>query len=163
MTSPENGSSTERRRFSDSTLAKYEKVLRAARQRDAKSYREALAALQHGDDSPELFDQAMNEQDHDVNTELAESSERVIMEIDAALSRIREKTYGICTRCRKAIPRERLNAIPYATECVPCKATSSGDRYAPMNGESNWDRVAIAEREVRQHYGEPEMMPIGRR
>ncbi len=43
--------------------------------------------------------------------------------IEAALSRIENGHYGLCMRCGKKIPRERLEAIPYAILCVECKSS----------------------------------------
>ena len=43
--------------------------------------------------------------------------------IDAALSRIENDHYGLCVRCGKKIPKERLEAIPYAILCVDCKSS----------------------------------------
>ena len=42
--------------------------------------------------------------------------------IDAALTRIQQGKYGPCIKCGKKIPKDRLEAIPYAVMCVPCKA-----------------------------------------
>ena len=42
--------------------------------------------------------------------------------IDAALTRIQQGKYGICMKCGKKIPKERLEAIPYALMCIGCKA-----------------------------------------
>ncbi len=41
--------------------------------------------------------------------------------IDSALTRIQQGKYGLCMKCGKRIPRERLEAIPYALMCVECK------------------------------------------
>jgi DnaK suppressor protein len=41
-------------------------------------------------------------------------------EIDAALDRIAEGTYGSCGQCGRAIPIERLELRPYADNCVAC-------------------------------------------
>jgi len=41
--------------------------------------------------------------------------------IDNALSRIHNGKYGMCLKCQKKIPEERLRAIPYAVLCVDCK------------------------------------------
>mgnify|MGYP003351423156 CR=1 FL=1 len=38
-----------------------------------------------------------------------------------ALRRIDRKTYGMCERCFQAIPKLRLEALPYAQLCVDCK------------------------------------------
>jgi transcriptional regulator, traR/dksA family len=43
--------------------------------------------------------------------------------IDSALTRIEQGKYGLCMKCGKRIPKERLKAIPYALLCVDCKST----------------------------------------
>lgn len=50
-----------------------------------------------------------------------EEEMRQLNEIDAALRRIDEGTYGICEDCQKRIPKARLNAVPQALLCVDCK------------------------------------------
>ena len=49
-------------------------------------------------------------------------------EIDAALAKILDGSYGICEQCGATIPRERLRAIPYAALCVQCKSMGLGRR-----------------------------------
>ena len=46
-----------------------------------------------------------------------------IDEIDAALDRIAEGTFGRCTHCGVPIPVERLTARPFAAGCVACQAS----------------------------------------
>jgi DnaK suppressor protein len=46
-----------------------------------------------------------------------------IDEIDAALHRIAEGTYGTCVQCGVAIPTERLEFRPFAAGCVACQAS----------------------------------------
>jgi len=43
-------------------------------------------------------------------------------EIDAALGRIADGTYGACERCHQPIPKPRLKALPFARLCVACKS-----------------------------------------
>jgi len=43
-----------------------------------------------------------------------------LVEIDQALLRVDDGSYGFCVGCTKPIPTERLLAIPYASHCVPC-------------------------------------------
>jgi len=50
-----------------------------------------------------------------------ESAGDEISEIDDALFRLHEGTYGLCEECGKALSLERLRAIPYARLCIPCK------------------------------------------
>jgi len=42
-------------------------------------------------------------------------------EIDAALQRLDDGTYGSCSGCTTPIPPERLEAVPAATLCMPCQ------------------------------------------
>jgi len=46
-----------------------------------------------------------------------------IDEIDAALHRIADGTYGVCVHCGVAIPAERLEFRPFAAGCVACQAS----------------------------------------
>jgi RNA polymerase-binding protein DksA len=41
-------------------------------------------------------------------------------QVDAALERLKNGTYGICENCGKEIAPERLEALPYATLCLDC-------------------------------------------
>ena len=51
---------------------------------------------------------------------LLENEEQTLEEITAALGRIEQGTFGHCEGCRKAIPQDRLHALPYARYCVEC-------------------------------------------
>ncbi len=45
---------------------------------------------------------------------------RELREIDAALARIADGTYGTCERCGGAIGRDRLRALPEVRRCLHC-------------------------------------------
>jgi DnaK suppressor protein len=49
---------------------------------------------------------------------LLEQLEAEIGDLDAALRKVDEGTYGICEICGKPIGEERLRAIPWATRCI---------------------------------------------
>ena len=49
---------------------------------------------------------------------LEEGAQNTLRDIDAALKRIENGTYGICEICGKPIGVERLRAIPWATRCI---------------------------------------------
>ena len=68
-----------------------------------------------------LADHASEMFDREVDGSLEENAEQLVREIDVALGRIDEGTYGTCGRCGREIPEERLAAVPYATLCVECK------------------------------------------
>jgi DnaK suppressor protein len=52
--------------------------------------------------------------------ELMDSERKLISEIDDALKRVENGTYGICEVGGEMIPKERLNAIPWARCCINC-------------------------------------------
>lgn len=68
-----------------------------------------------------LADTATETYDRELDYTLEENSEHVLGEIDAALARIDNGTYGTCTSCGKQIPEERLEALPWATLCIDCQ------------------------------------------
>jgi YteA family regulatory protein len=73
-----------------------------------------------------LADTATETYDRELDYTLEENSEHVLAEIDAALQRIEEGTYGICTSCGKPIVVERLEALPWATLCIDCQRDREG-------------------------------------
>jgi YteA family regulatory protein len=68
-----------------------------------------------------LADVATETYDRELDYTLEENAEHVLADIDAALKRIDDGTYGICTNCGRPIPEERLEARPYATLCIGCQ------------------------------------------
>jgi DnaK suppressor protein len=66
--------------------------------------------------------------EQDFSLGVMERDQGVLEEIDAALKRIEKGTFGLCEGCieqgkppsRAAIPKARLNAVPYARNCVEC-------------------------------------------
>lgn len=59
--------------------------------------------------------------DREIDYTLEENASHVLAAIDAALERIDQGTYGICSTCGNPIPAERLQALPYASQCIDCK------------------------------------------
>jgi len=51
---------------------------------------------------------------------LMNSEGETLSEIEAALERMEQRTYGVCTECSKTIPKLRLKAVPYTPHCVKC-------------------------------------------
>jgi len=51
---------------------------------------------------------------------LMQTDEDTLGVIEAALERIAEGVYGVCTECGTAIKRSRLNALPHTPLCIKC-------------------------------------------
>jgi len=47
--------------------------------------------------------------------------ENIALDVERALEKIEEGTYGACDDCGEAIPLARLRALPWATRCVRCQ------------------------------------------
>jgi DnaK suppressor protein len=54
--------------------------------------------------------------------QLREREEQHLGLIEGALGRIEAGTFGLCQKCGKAIAPERLEALPWALDCVDCHA-----------------------------------------
>lgn len=65
-------------------------------------------------------DLASRQFEEDVSLGLVGNEERLLEEIDAALSRLEQGTFGRCEKCRKEIAKNRLDALPYSRLCVAC-------------------------------------------
>ena len=67
--------------------------------------------------------------EQDFSLRVAENDQEVLEEIKAALKRIDAGTYGLCEGCqiegkppsKSGIPKARLEAIPYARNCIACE------------------------------------------
>jgi DnaK suppressor protein len=55
---------------------------------------------------------------------LMENDGDALEQIEAALERIEENSFGLCEECGAKIPKARLNAIPYTPFCVKCASTN---------------------------------------
>ncbi len=92
---------------------------------------EQLAAEREGGDTQ--FDEESGEGDT-INIErerdllLSASAQQIVDEIDRALVRIENKTYGVCLPAGRRISLERLEALPFAETCVDCKARAERRR-----------------------------------
>jgi DnaK suppressor protein len=84
---------------------------------------EQAAALELSDDGVK---DSMDLSVMDVNKELAfrlgDRESQMVADIDQALLRIREGSFGICARCNKPIDERRLEAIPTARYDAECQA-----------------------------------------
>lgn len=74
-------------------------------------------------DPKDLADIAAEDIDRNTLEALEAQELRRLNKIDSALTRIKNGKYGICMSCSEKIPRERLEAIPYALLCIKCKSS----------------------------------------
>jgi RNA polymerase-binding protein DksA len=68
-----------------------------------------------------IADMASDNYERDFSLGIVSSERKLLMEVEEALKRIEDKSYGICKMCEKHITKIRLNAIPYAKHCKKCQ------------------------------------------
>jgi DnaK suppressor protein len=122
--------------MADSLTPEILEELRSALVRERDSLRQSLGQLgeseralgaSQADETGEQADVASDLVEEEIDLALESAARSKLAEVDAALQRIADGTYGICANCGKPIPIERLRAIPWTTLCLDC----SGKAEAP--------------------------------
>lgn len=103
-------------------IAKFKKRLLELRAQVTKTYQGTSAEVKTPDEatgySQHQADQGTDDFDRTINMELTEKEFTLLRQIDRALEKIEENTYGICDISGEQIPVARLEAVPYATMTV---------------------------------------------
>ena len=68
-----------------------------------------------------MADVGTDNYERDIMIELIQNGEEGVRNIDTALEKIEEGTFGVCELCAKKINKERLKAVPYAKLCIDCQ------------------------------------------
>lgn len=68
----------------------------------------------------DFAEQVTQRENDEVLNAIDGEAKQTVRLIDAALLRIKQGSYGICTDCGMKIPDDRLSALPYVTTCVSC-------------------------------------------
>lgn len=68
-----------------------------------------------------MADVATDNYDREFSLGLASKERNVLFEINHALDKLQEGTFGLCESCKKSISKVRLKAVPYATLCLKCQ------------------------------------------
>lgn len=79
--------------------------------------------------SGDLADAALDSAHEEVTSQMAEVEGRELVQIEEALQRFDDGSYGSCVECDKPVPLARLQALPYARFCIECQRASE-----KMNG-----------------------------
>ena len=109
--------------FRDLLLEKRKAVMESIQQIEKdtlkKSQREANGDLSGY--TYHMADMATDNFDTEFSLNLASAEQRTLYEIDEALKRIEEGTYGDCLLCGKKITPQRLKPVPSASFCISCQ------------------------------------------
>jgi len=106
--------------------------LRARLRGDVSSL--ANTALSHGDSADagrapaDIADLGNSMLEENNSLLLMDNEEEALHQVEAALERIADGSYGSCTECGGRIPKMRLKAIPYTPYCVKCASELESNR-----------------------------------
>ncbi len=78
-------------------------------------------------------DIASSERDRELSYMLGDRERKKVREIDNALLKIKEGTYGTCDECGEPISKKRLKIIPYSNLCINCQSRLEEEEKKQMN------------------------------
>ena len=76
----------------------------------------------------DAIDQASQNLEKEILFELSDSEMTVLGDIEAALRKIENGTYGVCEHCKQPIEKKRVKALPSARYCLVCQNGSEKQR-----------------------------------
>ena len=120
--------SQEKTRYSDAELQEFKELIINKLEEAHKDYellRSSLSNDNHGTDDTGRTFNMMEDGSQTLSREevaqLAARQEKFVQNLQHALTRIENKTYGVCRVTGKLIPKERLRLVPHATMSIEAK------------------------------------------
>jgi RNA polymerase-binding protein DksA len=101
----------------EESLLKLKEEIIATLTSNGQSFMESAPSLEPKDE----VDIASDDIDRKMIEALGAAEMKRFKLIENAIARIKNNKYGLCVKCGKRIPQDRLEAIPYALLCVDCK------------------------------------------
>ena len=120
----------EKTRYSDAELEEFKTIILGMLEKARSEYNNLRQVVMHNgsndieDTSPSfktVEDDGANQLSKEEASQLAQRQYKFIQNLEAAIARIENKTYGICRVTGKLIPKERLRLVPHATLTVEAK------------------------------------------
>ena len=119
----------ERVRYGDADLAEFKQIILKKLEQARADYELLRSTITHsGDNDTEdtsptfkVLEEGATTLSREESGRLAAHQLKYIRNLEMALVRVENKTYGICKTTGKLIPKERLLRVPHATECIEAK------------------------------------------
>lgn len=119
----------EKTRYTDEELAEFKQIILDKLELARRDYQQMMDTLTNrsGNDVDDtmptykVLEEGSMTQTKEELTTMAARQQKFIQDLQAALIRIENKTYGICRVTGKLIPKERLRAVPHATLTIEAK------------------------------------------
>ena len=132
-----DGQTTEKTRYSDEELEEFRRIIVDMLEKAKAEYNTLRRVVMHNgtndiEDTTPSFktveDDGAMQLSREEASQLAQRQYKFIQNLEAALVRIENKTYGICRATGKLIPKERLRLVPHATLTVEAKEKMNGGK-----------------------------------
>lgn len=119
----------EKNRYSDSELEEFKELIQNKLKEAQADYNLLIGSLSHNDDHGtddtgrtfNMMEDGSETLSREEVAQLAARQEKFIQNLNAALVRIENKTYGVCRVNGTLIPKERLRLVPHATMSIDAK------------------------------------------
>ena len=116
-------------RYSASDLDEFKELIEGKLELAREDLRQLRASMSHKDDNStedtaptfKMMEDGSETMSREETAALAARQEKFILNLENALMRIKNKTYGICRVTGKLIPKERLRLVPHATLSIEAK------------------------------------------
>jgi len=101
----------------------FRKRLEDHRQEIMDLYHHDLKVGQESSDegAEDLVDRANSAYNREFMLSISGSERQTLIEVDQAIERLDEGSYGSCVNCGEEIPRKRLQAVPWTRYCIDCQ------------------------------------------
>ncbi len=120
-------------------------LLEQLRQQTERVRTDQAAAIEAADDGvKDSVDMSLQDVNQELMLRLGERDSQAVAEIDEALRRIDEGTYGQCERCGKPIDERRLEALPTARYDAACQAAISSGSTPRRAATPGWRSATAA-------------------
>lgn len=121
-------------RFSDVDLKEFEDLIQAKLVQARSDFDQLKKSLSYEDDNRtedtartfKMMEDGSETMSREETAQLAARQQKFITNLENALLRIRNKTYGICRVSGKLIAKERLRLVPHATMSIQSKNQQQG-------------------------------------
>jgi len=116
-------------RYSDSDLKEFEDLIHSKLEQARSDFDQLQRSLSYEDDNRtedtaptfKMMEDGSDTMSREETAQLAARQKKFIMNLENALLRIKNKTYGVCRVTGKLIAKERLRLVPHATMSIEAK------------------------------------------
>lgn len=108
---------------------------------------ESLNDLRAMNDVGDSVDAAVDSANDEISSQIAQIESRELSQIEHALDRMAEGTYGQCEHCGGKIAVARLNALPYTCTCIDCQREQERMGHPGMSQAIDYRWSEISDRQ----------------